>query len=868
MKLFHKLLLLILALTVLPLAGVGYKALTSLRTTIIEDVQTMYRERVQNNLTLISGFMDNLYDKIEKAVRFRKLGEMNEEQAQQFVRDVVRQFDEMAAITVLDEIGGEIASGIDSENLSPEGLLAHLKTLEPARIEEVLRQNDRYSGIYLVKQRPRITVFSPFKLQDRPSPGLVAAGVDLGAVQKMVDEIKFSKSEDGAALLFDSSGRLIAGKMRGKTLDDLRDFEKHPLVERARANRKNITASIEEFADSKGNEQMGAFAFLEKLDWMLLIFEPKKEVLAYADVLLNQTVGIILFTITISVVLGLLFARRLVKPIQALVRGAQEVGSGNLDYRIERLSNDEIGQLCDSFTQMGASLKRREETIARIRAIASELSTIFDKGKVIEVGGKAMVELTHCGELRVFLMEGEALVPSWRLENGGELANEAELLPKLKELADVARLADVWRPSATGKPLAALLVPLVFNDPAKGRIMKGCAVLGGGAFSDLDLQVAQILSGAITISLMNIGFLMESVDNERRSHELAIAELVQRTLYPDKDPEIAECELHSFIKSSSETGGDWYGYLENKKDSLFTILIGDVTGHGAPAALLTSATNAFFKTIDCIRNTVFAGRDAPFDMYSPKFLLSLLNHVILETAHGRLVMTFFVATIDLKTGRMVCANAGHNAPWIYRKDPGRVAKSERVKVGSSKVKIAGAGTGKIKIASKVKVKTAESEPGAGEPQGPTWENLNARGMRLGETVTSDFEELTTQICEGDILAFYTDGFLENTSPAKEEFGKKRMRAALEEKSGAPVKEMVENLCERSYEFYGDCPRADDLTIILARVRAPWPKEDDPGDKTLASTAEAPTAAGSMESPAAPAPPAQESPSPPGDTPAT
>jgi sigma-B regulation protein RsbU (phosphoserine phosphatase) len=303
--------------------------------------------------------------------------------------------------------------------------------------------------------------------------------------------------------------------------------------------------------------------------------------------------------------------------------------------------------------------------------------------------------------------------------------------------------------------------------------------------------------------MVNIDFLMESVANERRAHELEIAELVQKTLYPEHDPIVEHLDLGSFLVSSSETGGDYYGYILSPCGKTLSVLVGDVTGHGAPAALVTAATSAFFKTVEHLSKSAEEG-EIELDLHDPSFLLQLLNRIILETARGRLVMTFFVSTIDLESGEMVYANAGHNAPWVWRANPSRTATPAKAVAPATGAK-----------------KTFKIKLGGDKKKKKNWENINSRGMRLGEVEEASFDCKRTQLNKGDIMVWYTDGWIENTNTEMEEFGKMRCQKILEENKELPPDEMIEKLREASWDFYGDEPREDDVTIVIGKVKANW-----------------------------------------------
>lgn len=840
--------------------------------------------------------MGNVSNKVMEAIGFRELGKLEKEEMKGFANDVVSQFDEIKMATILDEIGEEITSSLVVNQISPIDLQNHLSTISPEKLESIIKDKIKYSSIYFSSGTPYVTFFSAYKFKDRPAPGLIAVAIDLSKVKTLVDDIAFSKSRDGVAILFDASHNIIAGKKENLKIDELNKFKQLGYLKNAWENESSVPASSGEYIDQEQVEHLAAFNFLEDLGWLLFISEPKDKVFASADLLKIRTGGIILITIIISILAGLFMARKVVKPIEILVKGSQEIGAGNLEYKIPELSKDEIGLLGNSFSQMGANLKQREDTISRIRVIASELNSIFQQEKVIETGTKAIEELTNCKAAHVLIQEGEDLKTFYEFKENAQLNKSDELITRLGSSPDIdiVKNTSYWfNEQKETIEMDTLLVPLNKNDPNKGLISKGNLILANENFSMLDQQVAQILAGAMTVSLLNIDFLQSSVANERRQNELELAELVQRTLYPESDPEFEEIELASYLLSSSETGGDWYGYIESEDRRTISVLIGDVTGHGAPAALVTAATNAFFSTVENM------SRNMPnIDVHDPVFLLKLLNKVILETAHGRLVMTFFISTLDLNTGEMIFSNAGHNTPWIWRKDPEAdhdpkddpVASTTKVKKAGGKLKIKVGGKAKkteepaseeaapkkklkikmgakkettpeeeapkekkklkIKMGSskkkeddiekdespegkkKLKIKIGGKKSGGEKKSGLKikkpgknkinhWENFSTRGMRLGESLDVDYNSKRTMLHEGDIVCWYTDGWVENTNEEHEEYGKKRTQKVLESNFNGPMADAIEKLREASWEFYGNEPREDDVTIVLGKVKAKW-----------------------------------------------
>lgn len=858
---------------------------------IRDNLQSGFKIKVKLNSERLADHIEVLSKRILEAVHFREVGRMSLDDMNVFLEDMLKQYKEISIVSILNEIGEEETSGMIDGKISPLQLEYHLKYCLPEQLDRALKMKQKYSDIYHVNATPYISLYTPFQYKDRPAPGTIVISLNLKSVQELIQQINFSKSSKGMALLFDQHRNLIFGKRKGKTLEELKELRSLPKVKSAFQSRKGVDSGSSEF-EADGQTFMGAYKFIDGLGWLLLIAEPKAEVYASADLLFDRTLGIILVTIVLSIFAGWLMAKKLVKPILALVKGAEEIGAGNLDYKIEPISRDEIGQLCESFSMMGGNLKHRELTISKIRTVASELNSLFERDQVLKTGIGALQEITNCSQIKTLLKDGDTMI-----DYSGKKAEgiSIEMLEQLREPV-LEKKEDSFE----------FKVPLGKEDPNKGWLSQGCWVLESDSFTLLDQQVAQILAGAVVVSLMNIEFLKESVTNERRAHELELAELVQRTLYPEQDPDLNVIEFGSYLLSSSETGGDWYGYIESEDKKRISVLIGDVTGHGAPAALLTAATNSFFRTVEYMNETLAnQSGESSVDLHDPVFLLKLLNKIILETARGRLVMTFFISTIDLESGEMVYANAGHNAPWVWRLDPERdssvdemktvatpVKKAGKIKIKLGKKKIEqnlestlepsesvqeeakpkrkikikmGSRSSKkeedtpveeqnqnlsseekpkrklkIRMGSKTKTQEGQSEETPkkrgglkikiGKKKGQSgsstkkirhWENVSVRGMRLGEVEDVDFETKRTRLLKGDIMVWYTDGWIENTNEAMEEYGKKRMQKVLEDHRDISPDEMIKKLKDSSWDFYGNCPREDDVTIIIGKVKGEW-----------------------------------------------
>lgn len=264
--------------------------------------------------------------------------------------------------------------------------------------------------------------------------------------------------------------------------------------------------------------------------------------------------------------------------------------------------------------------------------------------------------------------------------------------------------------------------------------------------------------------------MRETAEKARMESELATAKAVQETLFPESTARIGSVEIAGHYEPASECGGDWWYYCENG-DKVY-IWVGDATGHGAPAALMTSAARAVASVITI---------GAPL---SPSDCLSILNRAICDTGKGKMMMTFFLACIDTKTGQMAYANASHEPPLLLRQM-------------------------------------------SHEPKRDDFIPLNGvNSPRVGEQRDIGFKETTIQLEPGDTVAFYTDGVVDVKSPDAKSWGERRFMKSLageihkalhqpgEIKGEA--KNALGGVVQTLAEFRGETPLDDDVTLILCR----------------------------------------------------
>ncbi|MFZ2959355.1 MAG: SpoIIE family protein phosphatase [Candidatus Ozemobacteraceae bacterium] len=131
--------------------------------------------------------------------------------------------------------------------------------------------------------------------------------------------------------------------------------------------------------------------------------------------------------------------------------------------------------------------------------------------------------------------------------------------------------------------------------------------------------------------------------------EVSVAREVQSRLFPADQLQVGEYKVFGRSRPATQLGGDYFDYLTIKDRFLF-VLIGDVTGHGVPAALLMAMSKAVI--LHCAN-----------EGYEGKKFFESLNLVIFQAAKKKLLMTGSILWVDTQTHQATLFNGGHPFPF-------------------------------------------------------------------------------------------------------------------------------------------------------------------------------------------------------------
>jgi len=239
---------------------------------------------------------------------------------------------------------------------------------------------------------------------------------------------------------------------------------------------------------------------------------------------------------------------------------------------------------------------------------------------------------------------------------------------------------------------------------------------------------------------------------KRMAQELELARNIQESSLPRNFDAIGqEYSLYALMDPAREVGGDFYDFFFVEPTKL-ALVIADVSGKGIPAAMF------MMRSKTAIRSLAGAGR-------SPSEILYHANNELCEGNNAEMFITVWIGIIDLDTGHMICANAGHEYPAIMK-------------------------------------------------SGEDFQLLKDKhGLVLAAMEGSRFKDYELQLEPGDRLFVYTDGVPEAVNEQTEQYGTDRLIQTLNELKDLPVNEVVTAVRQDISEFAGDEEQFDDITIM-------------------------------------------------------
>jgi sigma-B regulation protein RsbU (phosphoserine phosphatase) len=297
-----------------------------------------------------------------------------------------------------------------------------------------------------------------------------------------------------------------------------------------------------------------------------------------------------------------------------------------------------------------------------------------------------------------------------------------------------------------------LAVPLIYKGKVVGVL--DLEHTRRGFFTEEHSRTMSTLAAQIAIALENARLYEEIERQERRlERDLSLARELQGRLLPQSSPKLAHLDVAAKFVPARTIGGDLYDFIPYSMSRL-GIVIGDVSGKGAPAAIYAALVSGIIRS------------HAPIEP-APAEMLSAVNLSLAERRIEAQFVSIIYAVWDDAQRTLTVSNSGLPRPIF-------------VHGGKNEV-------------------------------------IEATGLPLGLFDEADYDEFHFRMKPGDMFVFFSDGILDARNRNGELFGRGRVEKIVAECSGNSAAAVVDALFKAVAEHSAGVETFDDQTVVAIRV---------------------------------------------------
>ncbi|HLW86729.1 MAG TPA: SpoIIE family protein phosphatase [Candidatus Sulfotelmatobacter sp.] len=415
--------------------------------------------------------------------------------------------------------------------------------------------------------------------------------------------------------------------------------------------------------------------------------------------------------------------------------------------------------------QLYTRTMRQSRILLLLNEIARELTSILNLDELLGRIAELLRRLIDYQMFSILLLDatGEKLQHrfSLRFNESIQLKHEIPLGRGLIGYAAETRQAvlvpDVKKDpryiEANPETRSELVVPLIYKDKVIGVL--DLEHTRRGFFTEDHKRTTTTLAAQIAIAIENARLYEEVARQERRlERDLALARELQVRLLPQVPPTLEHLEVAAKFVPARAIGGDLYDFIPYSMSRL-GIVIGDVSGKGAPAAIYAALVSGILRS------------HAPIEPM-PAEMLSAVNLSLAERRIEAQFVSLIYAVWDDEHRTLTVANSGLPRP-IY------------VHGGKNEV-------------------------------------IEVTGLPLGLFDEADYDEFKFKMKPGDMFVFFSDGMLDARNRAGEMFGRRRVEEIVATCNGKSADCVVDLLFKAVAEHSAGVETFDDQTVVAIKVK--------------------------------------------------
>ncbi|HEY7351505.1 MAG TPA: SpoIIE family protein phosphatase [Terriglobales bacterium] len=414
-------------------------------------------------------------------------------------------------------------------------------------------------------------------------------------------------------------------------------------------------------------------------------------------------------------------------------------------------------------------MSRQTKTLLLLNEIARELTSILNLDELLKRVGELLSRLIDFQMFSILLLDaaGETLQHrfSLRFQENIHLKHDIPVgkgvVGAAVEQRQAVLVGDVKKDpryiETNPETRSELAVPLIYKDKVIGVL--DLEHTKRNFFTEDHQRTIATLAAQIAIAIENARLYEQIARQENRlDRDLTMARELQVRLLPQSRPTLANLEIAAKFTPARTIGGDLYDFLTYSQSRL-GLVVGDVSGKGAPAAIYAALVNGILRSHAAMEPT-------------PAEMLAAVNYSLAERRIDGQFVSLIYCVWDDRSRSLQVANSGLPRPVYCRK-------------------------GKI-------------------------QSIEATGLPLGLFEDAEYDEFAFQAEPDDVFVFFSDGILDATNRAGELFGRTRVEKIISECSSQSAESMVKSIFRAAAEHAAGVATFDDQTVVAIKVKGSAP----------------------------------------------
>lgn len=408
---------------------------------------------------------------------------------------------------------------------------------------------------------------------------------------------------------------------------------------------------------------------------------------------------------------------------------------------------------------------RQAQTLTVLSEISRELSSILNLDQLLKRIGDLLTRVIEYQMFSILLLDEERNVLvhrfSLRFQENIQLKHEIPMGRGLVGYA-AANKTTALAPDVSKDPRyiqvnpetrSELCVPLIYKERAIGVL--DLEHTRRNYYNEDHVRTLTTLAGQVAIAIENARLYERIAREEQRlERDLAMAREIQTRLLPPVLPKLKSADLGAKFEPALIIGGDMFDFLEYSGDRI-ALVLGDVSGKGAPAALYAALVSGLLRSTSSLE---------PY----PSQMLSAINLSLNERKIDAHYVSLTYAVWDDDARVMTISNSGLPQPVFCR-------------------------GGQVK-------------------------QIDSTGLPLGLFEEASYDDVTVKAQTGDVFVFASDGITDALSPGGEQFGRRRLEDITSKNCSLSAPELVEEIFDEVKRHRQSRSPFDDETVLAVKVR--------------------------------------------------